>query len=100
VNAVYLQSTTGVSTTPYRYSNHYFYNDRLLTFPSALGARPGLGVRSVYLPDGRFEAEKQDEPSGSEQVARIVFELMEVQPADREHSVVALSRRRLISSRS
>jgi hypothetical protein len=39
-----------------RYSNHYFYEDRLLTFPAATVMRPGLGVRSIHVPEGRFEA--------------------------------------------
>jgi very-short-patch-repair endonuclease/DNA polymerase III delta prime subunit len=76
-----------------RYSNHYFYEDRLLTFPSALGARPGLGIRSVYLPDGRFESGgSKTNRVEAEQVVRIVFDLMETQPSTESIGVVALSR--------
>lgn len=76
-----------------RYSNHYFYDDRLLTFPSALATRPGLGIRSVYLRDGRFEAGgSRTNRVEAEQVVRIVFELMETQPPTESIGVVALSR--------
>jgi hypothetical protein len=76
-----------------RYSNHYFYDDRLLTFPSALGTRPGLGIRSVYLPDGRFEAGgSRTNRLEAEQVVHIAFELMQTQPRTESIGVVALSR--------
>ncbi|MFH1023654.1 MAG: DUF3320 domain-containing protein [Planctomycetota bacterium] len=76
-----------------RYSNHYFYDDRLLTFPSALGTCKGLGIRSVYLPEGRFEAGgSRTNRVEAEQVVRIVFELMETQPPIESIGVVALSR--------
>lgn len=76
-----------------RYSNHYFYDDRLLTFPSALGTRPDLGIRSVYLPDGRFEAGgSRTNRVEAEQVVHIVFELMQTQPPTESIGVVALSR--------
>lgn len=76
-----------------RYSNHYFYEDRLLTFPSALGTRPGLGIRSIYLPDGRFEAGgSRTNRVEAEQVVHIVFELMQTQPPSESIGVVALSR--------
>lgn len=76
-----------------RYSNHYFYDDRLLTFPSALGTRPGLGIRSIYLSDGRFEAGgSKTNRVEAEQVVHIVFELMQTQPPTESIGVVALSR--------
>lgn len=76
-----------------RYSNHYFYDDRLLTFPSALGTRPGLGIRSVYLPNGRFEAGgSRTNRVEAEQVVRIVFDLMQIRPPTESIGVVALSR--------
>lgn len=76
-----------------RYSNHYFYEDRLLTFPSALGTRPGLGVRSIYLPDGRFESGgSRTNRIEAERVVEAVFELMETQHPSESIGVVALSR--------
>lgn len=76
-----------------RYSNHYFYDDRLLTFPSALGTCLGLGIRSIYLPDGRFEAGgSRTNRVEAEQVVHIVFELMQTQPPTESIGVVALSR--------
>lgn len=76
-----------------RYSNHYFYDDRLLTFPSALGTRRGLGIQSIYLPDGRFEAGgSRTNRVEADKVANIVFELMETQPPTESIGVVALSR--------
>ena len=76
-----------------RYSNHYFYNDSLLTFPSALRARPGLGLRSIYLPDARFEAGgSRTNRKEAEQVVQTVFELMEARPPTESIGVVALSR--------
>jgi hypothetical protein len=76
-----------------RYSNHYFYDDRLLTFPSAFRTRPGLGIRSVYLPDGRFEAGgSRTNRVEAEQVVHIAFELMQTQPPTESIGVVALSR--------
>jgi len=77
-----------------RYSNHYFYDDRLLTFPAALRTRPGLGIRSIYLPDGRFEAGgSRTNRVEAEQVVQIVYELMQTQPATESIGVVALSRK-------
>jgi len=76
-----------------RYSNHYFYDDRLLTFPSAYGSRPGLGIRDIYLPDARFEAGgSRTNRKEAERVAQMVFELMESQPPSESIGVVALSR--------
>lgn len=76
-----------------RFSNHYFYDDRLLTFPSVLGTRPGLGIRPIYLPDGRFEAGgSRTNRVEAEKVVDIVFELMETQQPTESIGVVALSR--------
>ncbi|MDP1794988.1 MAG: DUF3320 domain-containing protein, partial [Acidimicrobiales bacterium] len=76
-----------------RYSNHYFYDDRLLTFPSALGARAGLGLRSMYVPEGRFEAGgSRTNRVEAEHVVSVVFELMETRPPTESIGVVALSR--------
>jgi len=94
VSAVYLQvHYRSQHDALIRYSNHYFYSDRLLTFPSASRERPGLGVRSIYLPDARFEAGgSRTNRVEAERVVQTVFELMEVQPPTESIGVVALSR--------
>ena len=75
-----------------RFSNHAFYENRLLTFPSPNPA--ATSIRDVYLPHATYEAggsrTNRDE---AECVADIVFELMETQTASEESiGVVALSR--------
>ena len=95
VNAVHLGvHYRSQHDTLIRYSNHYFYDDRLLTFPSASCTRPGLGIRSIYLPDARFEAGgSRTNRMEAERVVQAVFEsLMETQPSTESIGVVALSR--------
>ena len=59
-----------------RFSNHAFYENRLLTFP---GPDPGAAcIRDVYLPDATYDAGGTRQNRGeAERVAEIVFELME-----------------------
>ena len=75
-----------------RYSNHYFYNDRLLTFPSP--RKPAAhGVQAVYLPHGRYEAGgSRTNRIEAEKVVELVFELMRTRPNAESFGVVALSR--------
>lgn len=76
-----------------RYSNRYFYEDRLITFPSAYGNDGGLGVRSVFLEKGRYEAGgSRTNRAEAEEVVRIAFDLMRRQPETESIGVVALSR--------
>jgi very-short-patch-repair endonuclease len=76
-----------------RYSNHYFYDDRLLTYPSAFRARSGLGIRSIYLPEGRYEAGgSRTNRVEAERVVQEVFDLMQTRPPNESIGVVALSR--------
>jgi very-short-patch-repair endonuclease len=76
-----------------RYSNHYFYEDKLLTFPASGAQRPGFGLHSVYLPDGRFEAGgSRTNRVEAEKVADLVLNLMASQPDHESIGVVALSR--------
>ena len=74
-----------------RFSNHAFYEDRLLTFPSPDPA--AANVRDVYLPNATYDAggsrTNRDE---AERVTDIVFELMATQTAGESIGVVALSR--------
>jgi len=76
-----------------RYSNHNFYDDRLITFPSATFGHHGLGVRSIYLPHGRFDAGAScTNRAEAERVVTLLFELLESRPPIESIGVVALSR--------
>ncbi|MEO5824671.1 MAG: DUF3320 domain-containing protein [Gemmatimonadales bacterium] len=76
-----------------RYSNHYFYEDKLLTFPASGAQRQGFGLHSVYLPEGRFEAGgSRTNRVEAQKVADLVFDLMASQPDAESIGVVALSR--------
>jgi very-short-patch-repair endonuclease len=75
------------------FSNHHFYGDQLLTFPS-----PGLrdswyGVHDVYVPDGRYDAgATRTNRKEAEQIVELVFQHMRTRPAGESLGVVALSR--------
>ena len=73
------------------FSNHAFYENRLLTFP---GPDPtDVAVRDVYLPNATYDmSRKKTNREEAERVTDIVFERMETQPADESIGVVALSR--------
>ena len=75
-----------------RFSNHAFYENRLLTFPSPDPA--ATSIRDVYLPHATYEAGgSRTNRTEAERVADIVFELMETQTASEESiGVVAFSR--------
>ncbi len=74
-----------------RYSNHYFYEDRLLTFPSP-GRTAAVGVAGVYLPDGRYDAGgSRTNRMEAEKVVQLIFNLMRTRPAE-SVGVVTLSR--------
>ncbi len=75
-----------------RYSNHYFYDDRLLTFPSP--RKPAAhGVQAVYLPDGRYESGgSRTNRREAERVVELVFELLRTRPKSESIGVVTLSR--------
>lgn len=76
-----------------RFSNHYFYDDRLLTFPAAAKSGPGLGVRGVYVPEGRFDSgASQTNRIEAERLVEEVFRLLEERGSDQSIGVVALSR--------
>ena len=76
-----------------RYSNHYFYEDRLLTFPTPGRGDDALGVRGVYLSNGRFDAgASRTNRVEAEEVVGRVFSTMRSRPASESLGVVALSR--------
>ena len=90
-----------------RFSNHYYYGDKLLTFPAPRICLNGeevppqkedkaetqaLGVHSVYLPDARYDAGgTSTNPDEAEKVVEIVFDLMRTRPDHESVGVVALS---------
>ena len=75
-----------------RYSNHYFYDDRLLTFPSP--RKPAAhGVHAVYLPDGRYDSGgSRTNRIEAERIVELVFELLRTRPKSESIGVVTLSR--------
>ena len=73
-----------------QFSNHHFYEDRLLTFPSP-GHRNGwLGMNDVYVQDGVFE--NRVNRVEAEKVADMVVEHMRTRPVGESVGVVAMSR--------
>ena len=57
------------------FSNHRFYDDTMITFPSAQNETESLGVKLVHVPDGVYDrGGKRDNPKEAEKVAELVFE--------------------------
>ena len=78
-----------------RFSNHYFYEDRLLTFPSPRSPNGGSwdGMHDIYLPDGRYDAgATRTNREEAERVVDLVFEHIRTRPVGESLGVVALSR--------
>lgn len=76
-----------------RYSNHYFYDDKLLVFPAPGRAVGNLGIRDIHVPNGRFEAgASRTNPIEAERVVELVFDAMDSTPPHESVGVVALSR--------
>ena len=78
-----------------RFSNHYFYEDRLLTFPSPVSASGDSwhGLHDIYLRDGRYDAgATRTNREEAECVVDLVFEHMRTRPTEESLGVVALSR--------
>ena len=74
-----------------RFSNHAFYENRLLTFPSPEPA--ATAVRDVHLPDATYDMGRtRTNRDEAKRVRDIVFELMATQPNDESIGVVTLSR--------
>ena len=78
-----------------RFSNHYFYEDRLLTFPSptSVNSVSWDGMHDIYVPDGRYDAgATRTNRAEAERVVDLVFEHIRTRPAGESLGVVALSR--------
>ena len=57
------------------FSNHVFYDDTLITFPSAIAKDETLGLKLVHVPDGVYDrGGRRDNPREAEVVANLVFE--------------------------
>jgi very-short-patch-repair endonuclease len=77
-----------------RYSNHNFYEDRLLTFPSPDRAAGYLGLKDIYVPNGRYDAgASRTNRLEALAVVQRVFELLRCRPLNESVGVVALSRK-------
>lgn len=75
-----------------RFSNHHFYNNDLLVFPSP-GTDSSLGVRSVFVEEGRYASgTSRTNDIEANRVVDLIFETMERVPLDQSIGVVALSR--------
>ena len=74
-----------------RFSNHAFYENRLLTFPSPDPAT--ASVHDIYLPNATYDAGgRRINRDEAERVTDIVFDMMATQTASESIGVVALSR--------
>ena len=76
-----------------RFSNHYFYEDQLLVFPSPEPAASGSGIRDVYLPEARYDPQAGRINRGeAERTVEEVFHLIRTCPGDESIGVVTLNR--------
>ena len=63
------------------FSNHRFYDDTMITFPSAQAETDSLGVKLVHVPDAIYDrGGKRNNPTEAEKVADLVFEHFKAYP--------------------
>ena len=63
------------------FSNHRFYDDTLITFPSAKAKHDSLGVKLVHVPDGIYDrGGKRDNTKEADIAADLVFEHFRIYP--------------------
>ena len=63
------------------FSNHHFYEDTLITFPSAVAKHETLGVKFVYVPEGVYDrGGRRDNLKEAEVVADLVFDHFQKYP--------------------
>lgn len=73
-----------------KFSNHYFYDNRLITFPTPSPATEGQGVSFVYVPDGIYDrGRSRTNRQEARVVARLAIAHFDRFP-DRSLGVVAL----------
>ena len=76
-----------------RFSNHYYYEDRLLTFPSSGIKDSWSGIHDSFVPDGRYDASgSRNNLIEAQQVVDLVFRHFRARPVGESLGVVALSR--------
>lgn len=74
-----------------RFSNHWFYEDRLITFPSTTVWAADGGVRFVHVPDGIWDrGRSRRNVTEARRVAQVVAELFRDDPA-RSVGVIAMN---------
>lgn len=74
-----------------KFSNHFFYGNKLITFPAANGNAHGQGVRLVSVPDGIYDRgrSRMNRPE-ARAVARLAVEHFDQHP-DRSLGIVSLN---------
>jgi len=73
------------------FSNHYFYNNTLVTFPSAATSSDGRGVHHVYVPDGVWDrGRSRTNRREARRLAEVVLAQLDRYP-DRSVGVVAMN---------
>lgn len=73
------------------FSNHYFYNNALVTFPSATTSNEGRGVHHVYVTDGVWDrGRSRTNRREAQRVAQLIIEQFGRWP-DRSLGVVAMN---------
>ena len=73
------------------FSNHYFYNNSLITFPSSTTSSDGRGIYNVYVPDGIWDrGRSRTNRREAHKVAEVVIEQLSRYP-DRSLGVVAMN---------
>lgn len=79
------------------FSNHRFYDNKLVTFPSAQNRHPALGVELIHLPDGVYDrGGKRINQREAERVADFVFEHFARHP-HKSLGVVAFSQAQMVA---
>lgn len=74
------------------FSNHRFYDSRLVTFPAAIRDHPDLGVKFVHVPDGIYDrGGRRDNQREAERVVELIVQHYLDHP-QRSLGVIAFSR--------
>jgi len=75
------------------FSNHHYYDNKLLTFPSSDLAKPGLGVSLVYLAQGRYDkgGSRTNQAEAEAVVAEVVKHLIDAGEGNLSLGVVTFS---------
>ncbi|MCI0628190.1 MAG: DUF3320 domain-containing protein [Acidobacteria bacterium] len=74
-----------------KFSNHYFYENALITFPSVSASAEGQGVRLEYVPDGVWDrGRSRTNRREARRTAELVVEQFERHP-ERSVGVVAMN---------